>query len=577
MPTLIHNITHNIVTRVKIDGLINNVGLALYNNFFVDLGVNKITTSFIVFCHFLIPFYLLGTSELQHLSYDQLDSMAVKFYQESNYEYCIEIIKEGCRKSKLQFGKDSTYANYLGDLAFFYKKTGEYFRAERIYREALLLKEKTIGKHHLSYSETLNNLAVLCRNMGRYDEAEQLNFEAIAIQKEIVGVNHKSYALSLNNLAVLYKETGKYNQAKTLYVKSLKIFKQTLGTQNSTYATLLGNIGLLHHYMKEFKQSEQYISKSLEIVKENLGENHYAYARTLNNLGALYVEIGKLNEAILLFKNSIRIYEENRFSNDSYYMRCINNLANAYQDIGAFKQSEETLLKVIRILNKLYEKSHPYYVRAFNNLIDLYRSMGYNNKAWQTTIKTLEILTDKPIKVIDEAQLEQLKTFHYPTIRHIQETVRCLTFMFDLLSKDKSNISLQKSVCELAIFLLKKNRDQYISKKDKLRLLEESHSWMLKSLNVLNLEKEFNQAYQNVAFHKSVLLLEATKASKAYQLGNLPDSIAFKELYLQKQQDELQAKMFSQKSPKKRDSLLTLYNILTLEIAQFKKEMESPL
>jgi tetratricopeptide (TPR) repeat protein len=51
---------------------------------------------------------------------------------------------------------------------------GRYEAAEGLFRQALDIGEKTIGKEHPSYAIRLNNLAAVLLDQGRDEEAEEL-------------------------------------------------------------------------------------------------------------------------------------------------------------------------------------------------------------------------------------------------------------------------------------------------------------------------------------------------------------------------------------------------------------------
>jgi tetratricopeptide (TPR) repeat protein len=59
-----------------------------------------------------------------------------------------------------------------------YESQGRYAEAEPLYKEALAIKAKVLGKEHPSYATSCNNLAELYESQGRYAEAELLRKEA---------------------------------------------------------------------------------------------------------------------------------------------------------------------------------------------------------------------------------------------------------------------------------------------------------------------------------------------------------------------------------------------------------------
>ena len=59
-------------------------------------------------------------------------------------------------------------------------------------------------------AQTLDNLAVLYEVQGRYGEAEQLYKRALTIREKMLGRDHTEVADALNGLALVNKAQGKY-------------------------------------------------------------------------------------------------------------------------------------------------------------------------------------------------------------------------------------------------------------------------------------------------------------------------------------------------------------------------------
>ena len=64
----------------------------------------------------------------------------------------------------------------LNNLGRVYQATGDYAKAEPLYREALQINRKVLGEHRsdLSYATGLNDLGTLYYEMGDYAKAESL-------------------------------------------------------------------------------------------------------------------------------------------------------------------------------------------------------------------------------------------------------------------------------------------------------------------------------------------------------------------------------------------------------------------
>ena len=79
---------------------------------------------------------------------------------------------------------------------------------------------------------SLNNLALLYSDSGDYARAEPLYKRLLAIREKALGPDHPDVATSLNNLAELYRATGDYANAEPLYKRSLSIYEKALGPES---------------------------------------------------------------------------------------------------------------------------------------------------------------------------------------------------------------------------------------------------------------------------------------------------------------------------------------------------------
>ena len=92
------------------------------------------------------------------------------------------------------------------NLAGIARRHGDLAEAERLYRQALGIKERLLGPEHPEVATTLNNLAVVCRRRGLLDEAEALYRRAIDILARTVEPTHPALATSRNNLSRMLNE-----------------------------------------------------------------------------------------------------------------------------------------------------------------------------------------------------------------------------------------------------------------------------------------------------------------------------------------------------------------------------------
>src|SRR6516164_5980474 len=103
-----------------------------------------------------------------------------------------------------EFGSDAAETgSALNNLAVTYESLARYMDAEPLFRRAIEIDEKVLGKDHPYVARDYNNLALLLRHQGKYDQAEPLFRRAIEIGEKTLGNYHPYFAAPYKNLAGL--------------------------------------------------------------------------------------------------------------------------------------------------------------------------------------------------------------------------------------------------------------------------------------------------------------------------------------------------------------------------------------
>ena len=135
---------------------------------------------------------------------------------------------------------------------------GYYAKAEPLFKEALGIRQKVLGREHSVTSGSLNNLAALYEDMGDYGRAEPLYREALEIRQKVLGREHPFTAISLNNLALLYTKEGDLAKAEPLYEEALEILQKVLGGEHPFTATSLNNLAYLELDLGKIQEARQF-------------------------------------------------------------------------------------------------------------------------------------------------------------------------------------------------------------------------------------------------------------------------------------------------------------------------------
>ncbi len=533
---------------------------------------------FLQACLYIFFNYASYSNFNQSYNYSELDSLIQGYEVKGNLKKCLALAKVAYQKSNNEFEiLDSTFAYYTDLLGVYYCLNGHFDSAQSYFLKAIEINKKTVGKNHSNYFSAVNNLAFAYEKMGKYYEAEPLLLEVLNLEANKLGKNHPDYAITLNNLAILYIHIGRNQDAESLVLEALAIEKNYYGDSSYEYAISLNNLCTIYFKSKKFEKAAQLYQKVIEIQRKNFGENHFYYANPLNNLAKVYFGMEKYEQTIGLYKESLDLYRRIYGANNPIYCNVVNNLALSHEKLGNLNQAKDLLLEAVEIIANSELKNHPRHAIYLNNLARINTKLGKSNIARQQISKALSITSGVTLNFnLNEHNIDYYTAIAFPSNQHILVFLKTLETMFDFLlyNKDTNSKKLQSYIAELSIHLLIRTKNSYRTEKDKLIVLTETHKWILKRFAMLNITNEKGLAFELAELNKSVLLLEATKSTKAYQISDLPEQLIRKEFKLHSMYDSLENKLYQYKSQYKKDSIRKIINEVNIQLNEFKNLLE---
>ncbi len=292
----------------------------------------------------------------------------------SNWHLCERLIPhaqagaELIRKYKFEFEEAAGLLNEAGTYQY---ERALYSEAETMFRRALEIKEKSLGKDHPDVAMSLNNLAGLYHTQGKYAEAEPMYRRALEICEKSLGTDHPDVATSLNNLAELYRVQGKYDKTETMYRRALEIREKSLGTDHPDVAISLNNLALLYFAQGKYTEAEPMYRRALEIWEKSLGIDHPNVATSLNNLAELYRAQGNYAEAEPMCRRALKKREKSLGIDHPDIAMSLNNLAGLYYEMGRYDEAEPLYRRALEICEKSLGENHPNVATILGNLAAL--------------------------------------------------------------------------------------------------------------------------------------------------------------------------------------------------------------
>ncbi|MCH2022611.1 MAG: CHAT domain-containing protein [Saprospiraceae bacterium] len=588
-----------------------------------NLKLNPFFSAFRVYFSLCISivvfnFNLSAQDNLKTLSFDELDSLMNIEYLKGHYSKAIPYMITGRDKAIAEFGEvDTLVAKYNSGLGFFYTQVGEYDKAEQTFLTVKKIRAQIIGTDHIDYATTINNLAHLYLRIGTYKKAEALFLEAKEIRKKVWGEEHPEYATSLHNLAMTYKYMGRYKKVEDLYLKAKNIRAKTLGEKHPDYAVSLNNLAVLYYNLGNYKKAEVFYLQCKNIESETLGVDHPHYATGLNNLAALYMNMGENVKAESLFLESQKIrlkalgtqhpdyaaslnnlamfYEKNNayqkaelYALESNvilknilgedhlsYAINLNNLAALYVKMQRYKKAEELFFKANNIKYNIYGNEHPGYVTGLNNLALLYRKTGELDKAYELCLQGIDfncVEIDSTYKFLDFSELIGFEYYSFPQMSTLLKTLLSVLKDQYELNGNRQILKKRYTLAKVSIQLNEQFRNELINEKDKLRVVSSSIFFIrhgIESAKLLRKDEYIQEAFSFAEFNKSMLLSDAVKGNRAYNIGDLPDDLIDYEISLQNKFSELKQQEYEYRNSKVHSEILRELSGLQIDIDLF--------
>jgi CHAT domain-containing protein/Tfp pilus assembly protein PilF len=466
------------------------------------------------------------------------------------------------------------YAKMLNKLGIVCYSMGDNSQAESYYLSSLQILKKSLGIEDLTYSEVLNNLGGLYFNMGEYSKAEDYYKESLQIRKEIFGYNHPKYITALENLGVVFNRTNKYKKAEQCFLQSLAIRKEVLGEKHPYYSNTLNNLGALYLDMGEHSKAEQYHTQALEIQKLVLGEEHPSYLASLNNIGLVYIENGNYEKAEKIYQQSLKIRKKTLGEKHPKYAITLSNLGQVYIKKKDYSRAEKYHKQAFLIRKESLGVQNLNTIESLNNLSFITDRQNDYKSSWAYVLSAIAANSGlKLSQQINQNWVDSLLSVNYISFSEINRSLQRIRTILHKQNK-KGAKSQQILIGTLALDLLDRYKNDLSNENDKLRLLEESSSWVLTLAKLLDKKQNAMEALDFAERNKSVFLLDASSVKHSYIKGLLPDSLVLQEKELQKKHSKIKGDLAQKRPKKEQDSIRSVLTDLSLEIDNFQKELK---
>ncbi len=240
------------------------------------------------------------------------------------------------------------------DIGDSYNTLGIVLSSEDRFDEAEMALQKGLdlrranGADASTIASSWHNLGMVASDRDEFDEALADYREALALREKTIGEHNPEYQHSLTNYGVTLGRAGKTAEAIPVLERSLALARDLFGDDSDNTATVQNEVGSVLHDQGRFREAIAHYRDAMRINDLTMGENGAERAKPLNNLASAYEDMGDYADAIPLFRESLAIRHKALAADDPMVMRADYNLGRVLTKAGSLKEAK-TVLDAVRV------------------------------------------------------------------------------------------------------------------------------------------------------------------------------------------------------------------------------------
>ena len=254
----------------------------------------------------------------------------------------------------------------LSDLASVLRAQGDFAAARPLCERALVICEKALGPEHIV--KTIDSFAPLLQEQGDFAGAQSLYERALTIREKLFDPEHPEVVGNLVGLAYCLQAQANFGAARPLYEHALAISEKALGGEHPGMALVLNNFALMLLTQSDFTGARPLLERALAIDEKLLGSEHPNTAKTLGNLSLLLFHQGDSAGARPLSERALAMYEKALGPEHPDTAGGLNNLAKLLETRGDFAGARPLYERALAIYEKTVGPEHANTAKSLNNL-----------------------------------------------------------------------------------------------------------------------------------------------------------------------------------------------------------------
>ncbi|TGJ81637.1 hypothetical protein E0Z10_g7128 [Xylaria hypoxylon] len=286
----------------------------------------------------------------------------------------------------IELGDKSTdgkiMANLLVNVAESNQKLGKFKKAEILYRQALELQTRFLGKEHpsvlcimdgvagalFSLGFTMNNLALTLGRQGKLEQAEKMQRQTVELHQKVLKAEHPNTLQSMNDLGYMLQEGGKYKEAEILFEETLRLRMGVHGSSHPKTLDTMGSLAVSLHAQGKFDEAAKLQRKTLGLRAKVLGTGHPHTLDSMNGVAHTLLSQGELDKAETMYWETLELRTKALGIGHPHTLETMDGLALTLHAQKKYEQARILHELTVDLRTENFGPEHPDTLKSMHNL-----------------------------------------------------------------------------------------------------------------------------------------------------------------------------------------------------------------
>jgi len=228
---------------------------------------------------------------------------------------------------------DITRAQLLNDLGIVLRLKGNSGDAHEHFRQALLLRQRSLGDDPLT-AISHNNIGNTLADLGRKEEAREAYEQALAMYRATLGDDHPNVAAAAINLALTCAQLGEFDAVWPAFDRAQAIYEATYEPDHPEVSDLRFIRADILHYEGRSSEALQQYEALMEDIRRVRGDDHIDVAFIANNIGEIHHSLGRFEEAQRHYTSALEHYRSILGPDSLYEAMALRGLGHMQRERG---------------------------------------------------------------------------------------------------------------------------------------------------------------------------------------------------------------------------------------------------